>query len=152
MIDLPRTINFVANHMIGIVHFCLSYAFSFQSVKFSRMNSLLLISLLAITESTTFDPDVDGFYRIRKKIETNFLNFTVLGDWGGSDEAPYTTENQIKSAELAEQVSTRINSSFTLGIGDNFYSYGVKSADDDRFKFTFEDVYSGTALQNPCES
>ena len=116
------------------------------------MNSLLLTSLLAITESTTFDPDVDGFYRIRKKIETNFLNFTVLGDWGGYGGDPYTTENQIKSAELAEQVSTRINSSFTLGIGDNFYSYGVTSEHDDRFKFTYEDVYTGTALQKPCAS
>ena len=76
----------------------------------------------------------------------------MLGDWGGIDEAPYTTENQIKVADLAEQVSGRINSSFTLGIGDNFYWDGVKSADDDRFKFTFEDVYTGPALQNPCLS
>ena len=134
-------------------YFCLPYLVCiFQSVKlkFSRMNSFLLISILTITESTTFNPDPDGFYRIRQKIETDFLNFTVLGDWGGSDEEyPYTTANQIRTAALAEKVSAHINSSFTLGIGDNFYEYGVTSEHDDRFMFTFEDVYSGRALQNP---
>ena len=117
------------------------------------MNSLLLISLLAITESTTVDPDADGFYRIREKIDTNFLNFTVLGDWGGSgSHYPYTTAVQLRTAELAEKVSARINSSFALGIGDNFYSYGVTSEHDKRFKFTYENVYTGPALQNPCAS
>ena len=117
------------------------------------MKSLLPISLLAITESTTFDPDADGFFRIRKKIDTNFLNFTVLGDWGGKgDHYPYFTARQIKTAALAENVSARINSSFTLGIGDNFYSYGVTSEHDKRFQLTYENVYSGTALQNPYAS
>ena len=36
---------------------------------------------------------------------------------------------------------------FILAVGDNFYSTGVKNADDPRFKETFEDVFCGSNLE-----
>jgi DNA repair exonuclease SbcCD nuclease subunit len=47
-------------------------------------------------------------------------------------------------------VAERIGSSFVLAAGDNFYHSGIASdAHDARFKETFEDVYTGEALQTP---
>ncbi len=37
---------------------------------------------------------------------------------------------------------------FVLGLGDNFYEFGVKTADDVRFKDSFETIYHQSELQN----
>ena len=38
---------------------------------------------------------------------------------------------------------------FVLGVGDNFYSHGISTdAHDPRFKETFEDVYTGSHLDD----
>ena len=108
----------------------------------------VLIFALSL-EAKQFEPDADGFYRIRNFVDNDSLNFTVLGDWGGFDPPFYVTPIQLHVRDMAEKVSANINSSFTLGIGDNFYMYGVESEHDKRFKLTYERVYSGPALQNP---
>ena len=38
---------------------------------------------------------------------------------------------------------------FTANIGDNFYTFGVENVDDERFKETFEDVFTAPSLHIP---
>jgi tartrate-resistant acid phosphatase type 5 len=75
----------------------------------------------------------------------NSLSFLVLGDWGGSG----SKEPQVKIAEQMGRVAGREDSRFILALGDNFYRRGVSSVDDERFKESFEDVYSAASLQVP---
>ena len=78
----------------------------------------------------------------------NPLNFLVMGDWGGSPNAPYTTDREIQTAAGLDSVSAALNASFVLALGDNFYDAGIPSDENDpRFQSTFENVYNGTSLQ-----
>ena len=66
------------------------------------------------------------------------LVFTVLGDWGGQDDDPYTTRAESRIAAAMGEVAASISSQFTVALGDNFYDNGVKDVYDSRFKETFE--------------
>ena len=66
------------------------------------------------------------------------LTFLAVGDWGGKPTAPYTTEAETKTASSMGITAEKLESSFQLSLGDNFYSYGVKNVEDERFNETFE--------------
>ena len=66
------------------------------------------------------------------------LNFLVVGDWGGQTKHPYTTPAEVDLAKVMGKRAKKINSQFTLALGDNFYDSGVKDVEDKRFKETFE--------------
>ena len=66
------------------------------------------------------------------------LNFLVLGDWGGQETHPYTTPAEVELAGVMGKKASEIGSRFTLALGDNFYSEGVKDVNDKRFQQTFE--------------
>jgi acid phosphatase len=71
------------------------------------------------------------------------LNFLVVGDWGGGNEA------QHKVASAMAEVAGRSRCDFIVSTGDNFYPRGVTNAFDPQWKEKFEDVYSAPALQVP---
>eukprot|EP00051_Salpingoeca_urceolata_P033091 m.18904 g.18904 ORF g.18904 m.18904 type:complete len:324 (+) comp5814_c0_seq1:76-1047(+) len=77
------------------------------------------------------------------------LNFLVIGDWGGSGTYPYTTAGELATSKAMNEIAPKVNSSFILALGDNFYSEGVKSEYDTRFKYTFENVFYQESLQTP---
>ena len=66
------------------------------------------------------------------------LAFTVLGDWGGQDDAPYATLAESRIAATMGKVASSVTAQFTVALGDNFYDYGVKDVHDPRFNETFE--------------
>lgn len=67
------------------------------------------------------------------------LSFTVLGDWG----LPIGYADKIASK------SASVNASFFLGIGDNFYSKGVKSTTDKLWQTVYEKIYTAPIFQKP---
>ena len=67
--------------------------------------------------------DVDG--------NTRFL---VIGDWGGLPVPPYTTPSELSVAGAMGNIGEKLNTSFQLALGDNFYFNGVKSVTDPRFQ------------------
>ena len=77
------------------------------------------------------------------------LVFTVVGDWGGLPTYPYTTPRQISVAERLGVWAARVNSQFTLALGDNFYFTGVHNGADARFQETFENVFTAESLMKP---
>ncbi|XP_065826880.1 tartrate-resistant acid phosphatase type 5-like [Oscarella lobularis] len=77
------------------------------------------------------------------------LTFLAVGDWGGKPTAPYTTEAETKTASSMGITAEKLESSFQLSLGDNFYYYGVKNVEDERFNETFENVFTASSLQSP---
>lgn len=81
------------------------------------------------------------------------LNFLIMGDWGGSETAPYTTSAEIQTASGMQKLAEETGAAHALALGDNFYSHGIHGdAHDPRFQHTFEDVFTGKNLQHPSFS
>ena len=75
------------------------------------------------------------------------LQFLAVGDWGGLPFPPWTTPGQQRVAASMGEVAERHDAAFVLSLGDHFYFHGVKSADDPRWRRSFESVYDHAALQ-----
>lgn len=79
------------------------------------------------------------------------LRFLVIGDWGwiGSGAEPGSGRKQREVADAMARFGDAHSPAFVLTVGDNFYQAGVKSAEDPRWKESFEDVYAAKSLQVP---
>ena len=64
------------------------------------------------------------------------------------ESSPYTTQDQLNSANIMGQVASAQKVDMVWGIGDNFYNDGVKNEYDTRFSETFENVFTARSLQN----
>jgi len=84
---------------------------------------------------------------LRSKALHSSIQFLVIGDWGGDKSGSTWAESQV--AEGMTKVARDVEAQFVISVGDNFYAHGVKSVDDNRFKTTFEDVFTGDSLQIP---
>jgi len=96
---------------------------------FSLTMLFILIHSIFIESSSNYSPSP--------------LNFLIMGDWGGQSNKPYTTEEQIITAQGMEKIGKKINAKFALALGDNFYLLGVRDINDPRFQNTFENVFTG---------
>ncbi|GMH79412.1 hypothetical protein TrST_g8542 [Triparma strigata] len=105
---------------------------------FSKPSIVTIFSMIALYAGVGSADNLQG---------TSDLNFLVMGDWGGSDKAPYTTVAEQRTAQGMDKIAGGIGARFTLALGDNFYYSGVTSLDDHRFNDTFENVFIGSNLQ-----
>jgi tartrate-resistant acid phosphatase type 5 len=78
---------------------------------------------------------------------TNSMRFLVMGDWGGTGKSPYTTSSEVNTAKSMDEAAKSLGAKFSLALGDNFYTTGVKSVTDPRFEETFEQCFTGSSLQ-----
>ena len=62
----------------------------------------------------------------------------MVGDWGGQLLPPHYTTAEKDVAASMGGTAAEIASQFTIGLGDNFYEFGVTSVNDPRFQSTFE--------------
>ena len=74
--------------------------------------------------------------------EDNGLKFLVMGDWGGDEHAPFTTDQEIETSKGMALVGKQLDINYALALGDNFYHYGVTNLSDPRFNTTFENVFA----------
>eukprot|EP00879_Flechtneria_rotunda_P026546 GHRR01028314.1.p1 GENE.GHRR01028314.1~~GHRR01028314.1.p1 ORF type:complete len:327 (+),score=74.41 GHRR01028314.1:349-1329(+) len=70
------------------------------------------------------------------------ITFFVVGDWGRQGNA-----NQQKAAQMMADVAECMQPAFIVSTGDNFYSHGLKSADDPLIQESFQKVYHQPSLQ-----
>lgn len=70
------------------------------------------------------------------------VNFLVVGDWGRDGRY-----HQKDVASMMDTDAEVLNAGFVVSTGDNFYQFGVDSVNDPQFKTSFEDIYTGPALQ-----
>merc|ERR1719443_769304 len=78
------------------------------------------------------------------------LNLLIMGDWGGKENSPYTNPGEVATATAMGVEAGKINATFSLALGDNFYSHGLQGDEfSSRFQHTFEDVFSSPNLQGP---
>lgn len=107
------------------------YLVKASAAKTARMEVQLAICFLSILFSSSLSsPPVE--------IAGDALNYLVIGDWGGTEIPPYYTPAERTLARVMGEKAQEIGSDFTVAMGDNFYSHGVKNVDDPRFKETFE--------------
>ena len=64
----------------------------------------------------------------------DMTRFFVIGDWGGLPFSPYETPSEVVVAKTMGKLGKKLNTSFQLALGDNFYFNGVQSATDSRFQ------------------
>ncbi|XP_068128285.1 tartrate-resistant acid phosphatase type 5 [Hyperolius riggenbachi] len=76
------------------------------------------------------------------------LRFSVIGDWGGLPLPPYFTEQENRTALEMANTAANWGTDFIVSVGDNFYYTGVHNVHDQRFKSTFENVFSAKSLRN----
>ena len=89
--------------------------------------------------------------------EPSLLRTFVLGDWGWADpelerQYPLVRQNADLQRAVAKAMAARAAQTpiaAVLTTGDNFYPNGVRSADDPRWRTSFEDVYAAPSLQVP---
>ncbi|KAL5467623.1 hypothetical protein EMCRGX_G031882 [Ephydatia muelleri] len=84
----------------------------------------------------------------RKLSTSGSLSFLALGDWGGQPSSPYYTTAEKDIAAAMGKTAQNVGSQFTIALGDNFYDMGVTNVNDPRFKETFENVFTASALQS----
>jgi hypothetical protein len=63
--------------------------------------------------------------------------FFIVGDWGGLPVAPFDTPSEVAVADAMGKLGVKLNTTFQLALGDNFYYDGVKTVDDPRFQVQF---------------
>ena len=66
----------------------------------------------------------------------------IVGDWGRAS-APH----QRDVARQMDIAAAEKDCAGVLSVGDNFYEDGVQSVDDDKWRASFEDVYTGANLK-----
>lgn len=78
---------------------------------------------------------LSGQYDIAaNKNDNGVTRFFAVGDWGGLPFLPYETPSEVAVAEAMGKLGKKLNTSFQLALGDNFYFEGVQSARDSRFQ------------------
>lgn len=78
------------------------------------------------------------------------LDFLVMADWGGQENAPFTTGGELGCGVVMGNITKTVDAKFSLAIGDNFYSHGVPGdVTDPRFENTFEKGYPQAGRQGP---
>jgi len=76
------------------------------------------------------------------KIEKKATHFFVIGDWGHNGE-----KKQKDVAKSMNLTAEKVEPSFVISTGDNFYCCGVASTEDPQWKRSFEDIYAYDNLQ-----
>ena len=61
------------------------------------------------------------------------LRTFIIGDWGGIKDKPWTTLYERSTAEQMGKMGDLYGPQYIFALGDNFYSTGVKNAQDFRF-------------------
>ncbi|MFA7228035.1 MAG: metallophosphoesterase, partial [Melioribacteraceae bacterium] len=79
-----------------------------------------------------------------QNVQTNSVEFLIIGDWGGSASDGQKAVG-ISMSKEAEKIKAR----FVVTAGDNFHNDGIASASDPRWKTEFEDVYDFPSLRIP---
>jgi tartrate-resistant acid phosphatase type 5 len=98
---------------------------------FAATAALGEIALSSATLAAAAPPPQDG------------LKFVAIGDWGRRGEP-----HQRAVAAQMGKIAAQYGSSFTLALGDNFYSSGVENVQDPHWVESFESVYTAPSLQS----
>ncbi len=88
-------------------------------------------------------PAAEEFQALERRSAEPYLDFFAVGCAGSGNQGQY------KLAELMGGTAEKMDASFVLYLGDNFYGAGVKSVNDRQWKTKFEDVFNAPSLDLP---
>eukprot|EP01084_Bolivina_argentea_P117700 208972_1 len=76
------------------------------------------------------------------------MDILVIGDWGGAEMTPYTTPEELATANVMNRISSSLKPSMIWALGDNFYLKGVEDINDHRFQDVWANVFNGSAIES----
>ena len=86
---------------------------------------------------------------VAKENDDGTTRFFVVGDWGGLPVSPFDTPSEVAVADAMGKLGVKLNTTFQLALGDNFYYDGVQSANDSRFQVMMLFCFNGVST-NGC--
>ena len=106
--------------------------------------TLLLSACAATGHHRVIDQQpIPAFQIPARQANVRYLDFFALGDTGTGDP------NQQKVAAAMAQQARLTPPAFALLLGDNFYEFGISSAQAQEWQSKFETVYNAPELQVP---
>ena len=118
--------------------FCIVFTAFLLSCKYEPLN----LQLAGAVAKTNRADDRSVLVRESLFVNKNSLSFLVIGDFGIHGKEP-----QRMVANAMGTVADKLNASFIVSTGDNFYPNGVSSVEDEGWKSSFENVYTAPSLQ-----
>ncbi|CAF0951908.1 unnamed protein product [Rotaria sp. Silwood1] len=113
------------------------------------LHTILVHLVIFYQLSTAFPTNFGQYDLMAKENDDGTTRFFIVGDWGGLPVSPFDTPSEVAVANAMGILGVRLNTTFQLALGDNFYNDGVRTVNDSRFQNTFEHVFSATSLQTP---
>ncbi|CAF1299014.1 unnamed protein product [Rotaria sordida] len=97
--------------------------------------------------STAFSTNFGQYDLVAKENNDGTTRFFIVSDWGGLPISPFDTPSEVAVADAMGKLGVKLNTTFRLALGDNFYYDGIRAVNNSRFQNTFEHVFSVTSLQ-----
>ena len=97
------------------------------------------VSIVTIGFSLLHEP---GQKDIRYNLTGHKVSFIALGDQGTGNYRQYQVAKGMGNLAKKKDLD------FVMLLGDNFYRYGVESTDDRQWRYKFENMYRGSALEH----
>ncbi|XP_077236199.1 purple acid phosphatase 17-like [Tasmannia lanceolata] len=108
----------------------------------------MALFLLSATLSLCFISSSAELQRLEHPVnEDGSLSFLVVGDWGRRGDY-----NQTNIAYQMGRIGEKLDISFVISTGDNFYENGLTGLEDPEFEESFTNIYTATSLQKPWYS
>ena len=70
-------------------------------------------------------------------LSVNGFQDFIVGDWDGVPTSSFDTPSEVAVAGAMGRMGFKLNTTFQLALGDNFYDDGVQAVNDSRFQVVF---------------
>lgn len=117
------------------------YTLANNNMKLSRSFSTVSTVSLLFFSSLNVRLNASSIPPGKLQILPHATQFIVLGDWGRNGGY-----HQKDVAKMMNTDAGKLDDSFIISTGDNFYENGVASIDDPQFMSSYENIYSGANL------
>ncbi|CAF2368474.1 unnamed protein product [Rotaria sp. Silwood2] len=105
------------------------------------MLQIILAYLVIFYQLSAAFPTSFGQYNlVAEESDDETTRYFIVGDWSGLPVLPFDTPSEVAIADAMGKLGVKLNTTFQLALGDNFYYYDVRAN-------TFEHVFSATSLQ-----
>ncbi|CAF4155489.1 unnamed protein product [Rotaria sp. Silwood2] len=105
------------------------------------MLQIILAYLVIFYQLSAAFPTSFGQYDlVTKESYHGTTRFFIVDNWGSLSVSPFDTASEVAVADAMDKLDVKLNTTFQLTLGDNFYYDDVRAN-------TFEHVFSATSLQ-----
>ncbi|CAF4826747.1 unnamed protein product, partial [Rotaria sp. Silwood2] len=71
---------------------------------------------------------------VAEESDDETTRYFIVGDWSGLPVLPFDTPSEVAIADAMGKLGVKLNTTFQLALGDNFYYYDVRAVNNSRFQ------------------